>query len=98
MVKINVTSPQLRQEIKETLLACKDPKFTFVKNTGQIEMQFEADTDDGNKAVRVAKKRIRALRYGKIIMYRVLIDGQFFENGKVYKPGDKEYKATRPAD
>ena len=97
MIRINVTSPLLKKEITEALLSCEDPKYTFVKNNGKIEMQFEADTDDASKAVRTAKKRIRSLRYGKIIMFRVLIDGQFFENGKVYTPEDKEYKATRPA-
>lgn len=97
MVVINVTSPLLRDEIKETLLACEDPKYRYVKNNSRIEMQFEVDTDDSAKALRTAKKRIRSLRFGKVIMFRVLIDGQFFENGPVYKPGDKEYEATRPA-
>lgn len=98
MVRINVTSPLLRKEIRETLLSCEDPKYTFVKKIGKIEMQFDADTDDAAKALRVAKNRIRSLKYGKIIMFRVLIDGQFFENGKVYTPEDKEYKATRPGN
>ncbi|MCR5795532.1 MAG: hypothetical protein K6G61_09370 [Solobacterium sp.] len=98
MVLINVTSPLLRNEIRETLLACDDPKYRYVRNIGKIEMQFEADTDDASKAVRMAKKRIRSLRFGKVIMFRVLIDGQFYENGKIYRPGDKEYKATRPAE
>ena len=97
MVVINVTSPLLRKEIRETLLSCEDPKYRYVKHNSKIEMQFEADTDDAQKALRVAKKRIRSLKFGKVIMFRVLIDGQFFENGKVYKPGDREYKATRPA-
>jgi hypothetical protein len=98
MVLINVTSPLLRNEIRETLVACEEPKYRYVRNIGKIEMQFEADTDDSSKALRTAKERIRSLKFGKIIMFRVLIDGQFYENGKIYKPGDKEYKATRPAD
>lgn len=98
MVLINVTSPLLRNEIRETLVACEEPKYRYVRNIGKIEMQFEADTDDSSKALRTAKERIRSLKFGKIIMFRVLIDGQFYENGKIYKPGDKAYKATRPAD
>jgi hypothetical protein len=51
---------------------------------------------DGNQVVRLTKRMIRSIPYGDIIMYRVLVDGQFFENGPIYHEGDPEYKATRP--
>ena len=48
-------------------------------------MQFDVDTEeDGEAVVRKTKRLIRSMKYGNIIMYRVLIDDQFFENGKVY--------------
>ena len=98
MTVINVTSPLLREEIKKKLLENETPKYRFVKNNSPIEMQFEVETDlEPKRVLSITKKLIRSLKYGNVIMFRVLIDGQFFEGGKVYKPSDREYLATRPA-
>lgn len=97
MVKINVSAPILRKQIRERLLNEKSMKYTYLGKIGPIEMQFSVDTElDGNQVVRLTKGFIRSIPFGKVIMYRVLVDGQFFENGPVYQPGDPEYKATRP--
>ncbi|HCK89233.1 MAG TPA: hypothetical protein DHW39_10615 [Erysipelotrichaceae bacterium] len=98
MVRINVTAPVLTEQIRKRLLESKSPEYIFVKNLSRIQMQFEVDTEeDGEVIVRKTKRLIRSMKYGNIIMFRVLIDGQFFENGKVYTPEDREYLATRPA-
>ncbi len=95
---INVAAPLLQKEIKEKLLSSKTPVYRYIRNLSRIEMQFEADSDESpEKVIRMTKKLIRTIKYGNIIMYRVLVDGQFFEGGQVYSPDDKEYLATRPA-
>jgi len=97
MVTINVSAPILREQIRERLEKETSMKYTYLGMIGAIEMQFNVDTEmDGNQVVRLTKRMIRSIPYGDIIMYRVLVDGQFFENGPVYKKGDPEYKATRP--
>ena len=55
------------------------------------------DGFEPKRVLSITKKLIRSLKYGNVIMFRVLIDGQFFEGGKVYTPADREYLATRPA-
>lgn len=98
MVTINVSAPIRRKEIRRRLEAEESMKYTYLGMHGPIEMQFSVDTEmDGNQVVRLTKRFIRSIPYGKVIMFRVLVDGQFFENGKVYHPGDPEYQATRPA-
>ena len=98
MTVINVTSPQLRDEIKKKLLENESPKYRYIKNNSPIEMQFEVeDGFEPKRVLSITKKLIRSLKYGNVIMFRVLIDGQFFEGGKVYTPADREYLATRPA-
>ncbi len=97
MVTINVSAPILREQIRERLEKETSMKYTYLGMIGAIEMQFNVDTEmDGNQVVRLTKRMIRSIPFGDIIMYRMLVDGQFFENGPVYKEGDPEYKATRP--
>lgn len=97
MVIVNVSAPILRKQIRERLAKETSMKYTYLGKIGSIEMQFSVDTDkDPNEVVRITKRLIRSIPYGNIIVYRVLADGQFFENGPIYKPGDPEYKATRP--
>ena len=97
MVIINVSAPLLRKQIRERLKNETSMKYEYLGKIGSIEMQFSVDTDkDPNEVVRITKRLIRSIPHGNIIMYRVLADGQFFENGPIYKPGDPEYKATRP--
>ena len=97
MVTINVSAPILRDQIRERLEKETSMKYTYLGMIGSIEMQFSVDTEmDGNQVVRLTKRMIRSIPYGDIIMYRVLVDGQFFENGPIYHEGDPEYKATRP--
>lgn len=97
MVNINVSAPILRKQIRQRLESDSTLKYTYLGMIGSIEMQFAVDTDmDGNDVVRAAKKLIHTMPFGNIIVFRVLVDGQFFENGPIYKPGDPEYLATRP--
>ncbi|MBR3349217.1 MAG: hypothetical protein IKG55_03970 [Solobacterium sp.] len=97
MVIINVSAPLLRKQIRDKLRSEPSMKYTYLGKIGSIEMQFSVDTDkDPNEVVRFTKRLIRSMPYGNIIVYRVLADGQFFENGPIYKPGDPEYQATRP--
>lgn len=97
MTVINVSAPILRKQIRKRLEEETSMKYTYLGMIGAIEMQFSVDTElDGNEVVRRTKRIIHSMPYGNIIMYRVLVDGQFFENGPIYKPGDPEYLATRP--
>jgi hypothetical protein len=57
-----------------------------------IDMQFETENCGFDKdIVRHTKMLIRSLPYGKVLMFRVLYDGQVFENGKIWKKGDPVY-------
>ncbi len=99
MVTINVAAPIMREQIRKRLESEESMQYTYLGMQGPIEMQFSVDTElDGNEVVRKTKRMIRSIPYGNIIMFRVLVDGQFFENGRVYRPGDPEYKATRPVN
>lgn len=95
---INVSAPILRDEIKELLLNDDHVTYHFIKMNGPIEMQFTAESDmDEEETAQYTRIRIHSMKYGNILVYRVLIDGQFFEHGKIYHPGDPEYAATRAA-
>lgn len=97
MVTINVSAPILRDRIRKRLESETSMKYTYLGMIGSIEMQFAVDTEmDGNQVVRLTKRMIYTMPFGNVIVFRVLVDGQFFENGPVYKPGDPQYKATRP--
>ena len=48
---------------------------------------------DHGDLLRYTKNLIRSLPFGKVIMIRVLYDGQVFDGGKIHLPGEKEYEA-----
>ena len=76
------------------LLIEKDPRFTFVKMLRPEEMQFEC-ADDLKDPCRIVKNIMYSHPYGRIIFFRVLIHGQFFENGKVYEDDPIKLEAKR---
>ena len=96
MITLNISAPILRDSIRDHLEESEEAKYTYLGMIGPIEMQFSVNLDNARQAISTTKRIIRNIPYGNIIMFRVLLDGQFFENGPVYKPGDPEYAATRP--
>lgn len=95
---INVSAPILRNEIKALLQGDRRVIYRYVKMNGPIEMQFSAESEmDEEETAQYTRNKIRSMKHGNILVYRVLIDGQFFEHGKIYHPGDPQYAATRAA-
>ncbi len=82
---VNVNSALKRDEIRALLEASENPKFTYVKNTSPMEMQFEVTYAEGTEGdpVSFVKKTIKSQPWGSVLMVRVLIDGQKFTGGKV---------------
>lgn len=95
---LNISIGQRVEEIQKSLAECQEVKYQFRKKTGPIEYQYQCMSNMSDEEVaRYTRKLIKGTRFGNIIMFRVLIDGQFFDGGKVYNKEDKEYKATRSA-
>lgn len=85
-MKINVNSALKRPEIRKVLEANENPKYTFVKNTSPMEMQFECEFAPGTEVADPAgytKKLIKSQPWGAALGFRVLIDGQKFTGGAV---------------
>lgn len=95
MPKINVASPVKLDEICEFLESQTDVTYKYVCNITRYEITYEVTDTDGTHGDLSdhTKRLIRSLPYGKVIMFRVLYDGQIFEYGKIYQPGDPEYDA-----
>jgi len=79
---VDVFSVLKQDEIRCLIESNENPKFKFVKMLRKYEMQFECDDDN---ACEVVKKLIYSQPWGRVIVFRVLIHGQFFEGGKVYE-------------
>lgn len=95
MTKINVATSTKLDEICNLLESNKDVTYTYIQNISICEVTYEVE-DMGNHGdlIRYTKGLLRSLPYGKVIMTRVLYDGQLFDGGKIYQPGDYEYDAT----
>lgn len=94
MSKINVAAAVKFKEICEFLESQKEVTYQYVCNISQCEVTYEVTDMDGTHGdlSNYTKKLIRSLPYGKVIMFRVLYDGQIFEYGRIYQPGEKEYE------
>ena len=75
-MKINISSPLKREEIKQLLLSQTKPKYEYVKNLNYMEMQFEATDFYGIDLAVHTKDLIKAQPWGRMITYRILLEGQ----------------------
>lgn len=84
-VTLNIALPVEREEIMHLLENSQMPRYTFIKQISPIEMQYEVE-DDGTHGdlLRYTKKLIRSSRYGSVIMFRVLYNGQFFDGDRIH--------------
>lgn len=84
MTKVNVNSALKRDDIRAVLESQESPKYTFVKMTGPMEMQFEVE-DDGTHGdlANYTKGLIKKQPWGAALFMRVLIDGQAFTGQKI---------------
>ncbi len=84
MAVLNISMPIRREELMSVLEAQTCPKYTFRKWINHIEAQYEVE-DDGTHGdlVQYTKKLFRKTKFGKVIMFRVLYNGQFFEGGVI---------------
>ncbi len=60
------------------------PRYTLIKMISDMEAQYEV-TDDGSHGdlVSYTKKLFHHTKFGGVIMFRVLYNGQFFEGGPI---------------
>ncbi len=81
---LNVSLPIQQKEIMSLLESQESPRYTLVKMITPMEAQYEV-LDDGSHGdlLRYTKKLIHGTKYGSIIMFRVLYNGQFFEGGPI---------------
>lgn len=94
MVKINVASPLKRDEIRTMLESQTSPKYTYLYMNNTIEMTFEVEAEEGVDVLRTTKKLIHNMEYGSVLAFRVLYDGQIWDGGPIFKPGDPQYDST----
>ncbi|MBR2812999.1 MAG: hypothetical protein IKD69_16610 [Solobacterium sp.] len=84
MTLVNVSSALKKDEIRKLLEEQTGPSYKFVKMKTAIEQQFEVTGDEGIKDIAsYTKKLITSTPWGKVLMLRVLIEGQAFTGGKV---------------
>lgn len=93
MTKINVATSTKLDDICKMLESQKDVTYTYICNISNCEVTYEVnDTDNSHgNLIRYTKRLIASLPYGRVILTRVLYDGQLFDGGKIYQPGDHEY-------
>lgn len=86
MALVNVSCTLKRDEIKEMLLKQESPKYTFVKMKSPMEMQFDVE-DDGSHGdlANYTKSLIKKEPWAKVLMLRVLNEGQAFTGQHVSK-------------
>ena len=94
MTKIIVATSTKVDEICNLLENNEEVTYKYVCNISNCEITYEVE-DHGNHGdlLRYTKNLIRTLPFGKVIMIRVLYDGQVFDGGKIHQPGEKEYEA-----
>lgn len=91
---LDISLTQDSEYIKQAILDCKEVKYTFLKRVGMIEYQFKAEADMNEEQLAMYTRRlIGSTRFGRITMWRVLIDGQIYEGDprRIFKKF-KEYK------
>lgn len=86
ILNIAIPFPSVRTDIFQMLENEKEPHYRFIKWINPIEAQFEV-TDDGSHGdlVHYTKHLIHQSKYGNVIMFRVLINGQVFDGGPILK-------------
>lgn len=69
---IKVSSPLKRDWMREfvTNLEYNGKKYEFVKEE-KINLYFEIDTDDYDKAIRYLKDSVKASEYGKVLFFNI---------------------------
>ena len=83
-INISIPIDLVRRDIFAQLQELDQPKYTFVKMTSRQEGQFEVE-DDGTHGdlVKYTKKIIHAYKYGGVVMFQVVYNGQFFNGGPI---------------
>lgn len=96
MIKINVATSTKLKEICDLLESQKDITYTYIQNISNCEVTYEVTNNTNNDIdlIRHTKQLIGTLPFGKVILTRVLYDGQLFDGGKIYQPNEEEYKVT----
>jgi hypothetical protein len=84
MAVLNIAMPIQRKELMALLKEQKMPRYRLIKMISAMEAQYEV-TDDGSHGdlVSYTKKLFTHTKYGGVIMFRVLYNGQFFEGGPI---------------
>lgn len=96
MTRINVATSTKLDEICDLLESQKEITYTYICNISNCEVTYEVNNTTSNQIdlLRYTKQLIQSLPFGKVIMTRVLYDGQLFDGGKIYQPDDYEYQVT----
>lgn len=83
-INVNIPIDFVRKSIFEQLESMEAPVYRFIKMTSPIEGQFEVE-DDGSHGdlCQYTKKIIYSTKFGKVIMFQVLYNGQFFDGGVI---------------
>lgn len=86
VINVAVFNEMFRKEVDKTLRSTQSPKYTFVKMVAKFEMQYKVE-DDGSHGniAHYTKKLIKNMKYGNIMVYRVLFNGQFFDDGVIHE-------------
>ncbi len=84
MAVLNIAMPVQRKELMDLLASQTMPRYTLIKMISDMEAQYEV-TDDGSHGdlVSYTKRLFHHTKFGGVIMFRVLYNGQFFEGGPI---------------
>ena len=93
MTLINIACPLKQDEIRNILESETDVKYHYVQRLSPVETQYDVTTDKNIDLIRYTKKMVRSVPNGNVLFFRVLYDGQFFEDGPIFSPDSEEYKA-----
>ena len=93
MTLINIACPLKQDEIRNTLESQNDVTYRYIQRLSPVETQYDVTADKEIDFIRHTKKIIRSIPNGNVLFFRVLYDGQFFEDGPIFAKDSKEYKA-----
>ena len=93
MTLINIACPLKQDEIRNILESETDVKYHYVQRLSPVETQYDVTTDKNIDLIRYTKKMVRSVPNGNVLFFRVLYDGQFFEDGPIFATDSEEYKA-----
>lgn len=93
MTLINIACPLKQDEIRNILESETHVKYHYVQRLSPVETQYDVTTDKNIDLIRYTKKMVRSVPNGNVLFFRVLYDGQFFEDGPIFAPDSEEYKA-----